>query len=187
MTMTVTGKDVAGASSMILVRDQDGPLEFVGEMVADLSWTYEIAESYGHSRWTDLTLYRVLEPGSEYAYVLQVTGRSVLYHRVGGPCRNGVNLPVSVVMRDEERYRALRACPDCTPKDLDYLEETEKVAVEEDLPTLHKCRSAADLVGVMTDRIQRERNKNGLSMKLLKFASAVDPAIAAQQVKTRRL
>ena len=73
------------------------------------------------------------------------------------------------------------------PEDLDFFEENEIVAVEEDLPTLYKCRSAADFVSVMNGRIQRERNKNGLSMKLLKVASSVDPAIAAEQVKTRRL
>jgi len=187
MTMTVTESNSPGTYGKIVVKDQSGPLEFVGEMVADLSWTYEIADTYGHKRWTDLTLYRVREPDSEYMYVLQVVGRSVLYHRTGGPCRSGINLPVSMVMRDEERYRELKACPDCNPKDLDYLEESESVAVEEDLPTLHRCRTAREFVNVMNDRISRERNKNGLSMKLLKVASAVDPNIAAEQVKTRRL
>lgn len=185
--MTVTDKQTPGAYSTIVVKDQDGPLEFLGELVADLSWNYEIAEEYGHNRWTDLTLYRVREEGSEYAYVLQVVGRSVLYHRAGGPCRSGINLPVSVVMRDEDRYEALKACLDCQPDDLDYLDDAAIVAVEEDLPTLHRCRTAKEFVDVMNSRIQRERNKNGLSMKLLKVASSVDPAIAAEQVKTRRL
>ena len=187
MTMTVTESNTSGAYGKIVVKDEDGPLEFVGEMVADLSWTYDIADGYGHKRWTDLTLYRVRQPESEYTYVLQVVGRSVLYHRAGGTCRSGINLPVGVVMRDAERYQALKACPDCQPKDLDYLHESEVVAVEEDLPTLHRCRNAAEFVEVMNSRIRRERNKNGLSMKLLKVASAVDPAIAAEQVKTRRL
>jgi hypothetical protein len=187
MTMTVAENEASGAAGTIVVKDQEGPLEFTGTLVADLSWNYAIAETYGHKRWTDLTLYRVMEPGSEYEYVLQVVGRSVVYHRAGGSCRSGINLPVGVVMRDMERYRALKACAECRPEDLDFFDEYETIAVEEDLPTLYRCRDAAEFIGVMNSRIQRERNKNGLSKKLLNVASSVDPAIAAAQVRTRRL
>lgn len=185
--MTVADGRSSNAYDEIVVKDSDGPLAFRGELVADLSWDAKRAKGFDHVRWTNLTLYRVREEGSEYTYVLQVVGRSVIYHRAGGPCWSGIYLPVGVVLRDVERYQELVACSTCTPEELDYLHHNTVVAVEEDLPTLYRCRDAAEFVDVMRSRIDRERSKAGLSMKLLKVASSVDPDIAAAQVKTRRL
>lgn len=185
--MTVTDSTASGGSSRVRVRDQDGPLEFDGTMVADLSWTYDMAKTYGHTRWTDLTLYRVTQEGSQYEYVLQVVGRSLLYHSVNGLCRSGINLTVGMVYQDTERYEALEACKQCNPPDLDDLDLSAMVSVEEDLPTLYRCRDAAEFLAVMEERISRERNRNGLSRKLLKVASNVDAAIAEEQMKNRSL
>lgn len=185
--MTVTDSTPSGGGNRVRVRDQDGPLEFQGEMVADLSWTYEMAKTYGHLRWTDLTLYRVTQEGSPYKYVLQVVGRSLVYHAVSGVCRSGINLTVSMVYQDQARYEALEACQQCSPPDLDDMDLSATVSVEEDLPTLYRCRDAADFLEVMGKRIAQERNRNGLSRKLLKVATNVDPEIANEQMKNRSL
>lgn len=184
--MTVTDSTASGGGNRVRVRDQDGPLEFEGVMVADLSWTYDMAKTYGHTRWTDLTLYRVTQE-SPYAYVLQVVGRSLLYHAVDGVCRSGINLTVGMVYRDTKRYEALEACRTCTPPDLDDMDLSATVSVEEDLPTLYRCRDAAEFIAVMEERIARERNRNGLSRKLLKVACGVDQVIADEQMKNRSL
>jgi hypothetical protein len=184
--MTVTSNNGSDVARTIVVRDEAGPLEFAGESVADLSWTYDVAESYGHVRWTDLTLYRVLEEGSEWRYVIQIVGRSVVYHKVGDQCSAGIPRTVAMLKRNPERWNALRVCPTCDPEDLEDLAPGDVVAVEEDLPTLHRCRSAAEVVNVMHARSARER-KNGLSLKLLQISSEVDEDIADELRKTRRL
>lgn len=186
--MTVTSNEnVPGSTARtITVRDQVGPLEFVGETVADLSWTYEAAEEFGHDRWTDITLYRVLDESSEWAYAIQIMGRSVLYHKAGGVCRRGIGMPVSALRQNDARYQALKECSKCKPGELDEMDATATVAVEEDLPTLHRCRNAAEVIDVMYSRSKREK-RSGLSMKLLQTASSVDEDIAAAMVRTRRL
>lgn len=186
--MTVTSNEnVPGSTAhTIVVRDQYGPLEFVGETIADLSWTYDAAARFGHDRWTDITLYRVLDDTSEYAYAIQIMGRSVLYHKTGGACHIGITMPVSVLAKDDERYQALKACPKCQPVDLSKMQDSETVAVEENLPTLHRCRDAAEVIDVMYTRSKREK-RSGLSMKLLQTASTVDEDIADAMMKTRKL
>lgn len=186
--MTVTSFEVPTSAQEIVVRDEYGPLTFVGETVTDLSWTYDAAYERGHSRWTDLTLYRVCRPESEWTYVVQVVGRSVRYHRVGGSCHQGVNVPVGLLRNDGKRYEALEACDilGCQPVDLDDLGDRDIVSVEEDLYSLIKCTDAANLVVTLNNRGNREK-KSKLSMKLLQAASRVDEDIAEAMRHMRRL
>lgn len=183
--MTVTSEQLPG-TKRIVVRDEIGPLEFDGEMVADLSWDYSTAAEYGHDRWTDLSLYRVLQEGSEYTYVVQVVGRSVVYHKVGGSCRGGMRRMVGVLKQNNERFNALRICDRCDPDDLDEMRDTDTVNVEEDLPTLYKCKGAKEVVDVLYSRIIKEK-RAGLSMKLLQAAADADPEISAQVRRMRSL
>lgn len=188
MTVTSYEKTPDATSGKIVVRDEFGPLEFVGETVADLSWTYAAAAQYGHDRWTDITLYRVLQKGSEYKYVIQVVGRSVLYHNPNGVCHAGVNLAVAMLAQNTARYEALKACDKvgCRPEDLNKLADAAIVSVEEDLYTLHRCRDALAVLDVLYNRSKREK-RSGLSMKLLQTASKVDDDIATAMMRTRRL
>jgi hypothetical protein len=185
--MTVTSYEIPQSAQEIRVRDEYGPLSFVGEKVADLSWNYDAAYERGHTRWTDLTLYRVWQQDSEYDYVVQVVGRSVLYHRLNGSCHQGVSIPVSRLRQDVGRYEALEPCtrPGCQPADLEDLNDSDSVSVEEDLFSLYKCKNAEEVVDTMYARSGRARS--GLSMKLLQAASRVDDGIELAMSRTRRL
>jgi hypothetical protein len=185
--MTVTSYEIPTSAREIRVHDEFGPLSFVGETVVDLSWSYDAAFERGHTRWTDLTLYRVWQQDSDYDYVIQVVGRSVLYHRSNGSCHQGVSIPVGQLRKDVARYEALEPCDraGCRPVDLDDLGDTDSVSVEGDLFSLYKCKDAAEVVSSMISRSGRA--KSGLSTKLLHNAAQLDMAIAEAMKQPRRL
>lgn len=186
--MTVTSDEIQSEVNDVVVQDAAGPLRFQGTVVADLSWDYDAAYESGHNRWTDITLYRVLEDDSPYKYVVQVVGRSVMYHRVNGKCRSGVNMPVGLLRQDDSRYQALISCDKrgCAPADLDELDDADMVAVEEDLYTLYRCKDAVEVITIMQNRGNRGQMSN-LSVKLLQAASRLDPAFREAMMRTRRL
>lgn len=184
-TMTVMSQGNPPGARDLVVHDEMGPLPFVGEMIADLSWSYDEARESGHQRWTDITLYRVLEE-SEIKYLIQVVGRSVYYHDVSGPCRKGVRVEVGVLAQDEARYDALVPCRDCNPKDLDDLGDNVTIVVEENLYTLYRCKTADEVVNVLYHR-GSQAQKSNLSMKLLRSASTLDEGINHALMKMRRL
>lgn len=161
------------------LQDNEGPIILYGEILADLSWDYDTAFERGHTRWTDITLYRNRAPESSYPYVIQVVGRSVVYHRRGG-CRSGVSVPVGRLRSDVERFNNLAACAEvgCMPADLEDMQDNDIVNAEEDIFTLHKCESAEDVVRVMQNRGGRG-TMSGLNVKLLQAAARGDRAIAA--------
>jgi hypothetical protein len=177
--VTVSSPEETSTAREIRVRDELGPRIITGWPLADLSWSYAEAQSYGHDRWTDMTLYRVVgNPRMRYA--VQITGRSALYHRVGGPCNVGVSVPVGKLYGDEDRYDALQPCrrPGCNPKDLDHLKDDDVVRMEVDLPKLYVCRDADEAVASLYNHGRREgRGPSGLSVKLLSAASAFDKDI----------
>lgn len=186
--MTVTEHEISQGARRIVVRDEYGPLEFVGETVADLSWTYDEAYERGYTRWTDMTLYRVHQAESGTKYVLHVVGRSVLYHAPNGKCRKGVGTQVGLLRRDAKRYEHLAPCEEkgCMPADVDDLAESDIVSVEEDLHTLHRFASAAEVAEFVYSRTSRD-GRSGLNMKLLQAASHVDKDIAQAMMQMRRL
>lgn len=182
--MTVTHETGSGVST-IVVRDGAGPLSFQGETIADLSWDYGEAEGRGHVRWTDISLHKVYG-NARYSYVIQVVGRSVVYHKPGLPCQRGINTRVGRLREDDDRYAALVACNNCAPTELDDLADGNMVAVEQDIPTLHKCVDARDVVDVMQRR-SRDGVMSGINLKILQTASALDVDIAVAMSEMRGL
>lgn len=185
--MTVTSPELFSEPREIVVKDEAGPLQFRGQTIADLSWSYTEAYERGHNRWTDMTLYRVLEKGSPYNFALHVVGRSVVYHRPDSPCRRGIYTPVGLIRQDDDRYQALVSCdrPKCNPVDLEELSDNDMVAVEEDLPALYRCVTADEVIKAIKGRTPGGE-LSGLSVKLLQTASR-DPEIAEAMLRTRRL
>lgn len=184
--MTVMNQGNPSGARDLVVRDEMGPLPFVGEMIADLSWTYDEAHDRGHQRWTDITLYRVLQ-GSEIKYLIQVIGRSVYYHAPSGHCHRGVNITVGVLAQDEDRYTALVPCSKCKPMDLKDIEDDATiVAVEENLYTLYRCKTADEVVDILYHR-GSQAQKSNLSMKLLHTASTYDEGISEALMRMRQL
>lgn len=175
--MMVSTPEEATESSMIKVYDEIGPLSINGWKIADLTWSYADAKRKRYNRWTDIALYGVAHDPT-IRYVIQITGRSSLYHRVGGSCGQGVAIPVGKLAEDEERYDYLEACTSCKPKDLDDLSNTDSVKVEVDLHKLYRCANADEVVAAMYSHGRREGNApSGLSVRLLTTAATLDPAI----------
>lgn len=154
----------------VTVHDGIGPLRFRGEVIADLSWTYEQAREIGHNRWTDIRVYQVAD-NKVYRYVVEVIGRSVVYHRVDGSCHKGVTMSVARISEDEDRYDALHPCDLCKPVELDELDDSKKVTVEVDLPKIIKCRNAEQLVGELRG------DGSNLSLKILQAVCLVDKKV----------
>lgn len=190
MTVTDSGNPPGGRE--IVVHDEIGPRQFIGEVVADLSWTYEAAADRGHDRWTDLTLYRVLQESSAYLYVVQVVGRSVVYHKPTGPCHKGIGSEVGRLKDDVLRWDALQPCERCNPEDLEDYNSSDIVAVEEDLSSLYLCKDADEVVNALYRRGDMSGKRppgqlSSLSVKLLMAACRKDKEIEAAMMNTRQL
>lgn len=163
----MTSSSRAKELPFVTVHDGIGPLRFRGEVIADLSWTYTQAHEIGHNRWTDIRVYQVGD-NKMYRYVVEVVGRSVVYHRTNGSCHKGVTMSVARISEDEERYDALQPCDICKPVELDELDDAAQVTVEVDLPKIIKCRDAKQLV----DELRRDGSN--LSLKILQAVCLVD-------------
>lgn len=61
-------------------------------------------------RWTIMDLYKIHEPQTDARYVLDIQGRSVLYHSSDGNCNTGTPTPVSLLPQDAE------PCGKCLPR-----------------------------------------------------------------------
>lgn len=187
-TMTVSIPEEITETREIRVYDELGPRTINGWTVADLSWTYEEARSYGHDHWTDIALYRVVD-NPRMRYAVQIIGRSSVYHRVGGPCSRGVSMLVGKLAEDDERYDALQPCQriGCQPVDLDDLKNHDSVKVEVNLSKLYECPDADEVVAATYSHGRRDgKSRSGLSIKLLTAASMVDSEIEQALMRMSR-
>lgn len=176
------------APGWVLARDTHGEdLEFPGELVADSS-----SDDQTQTRWTELVLYRLTDDTGRY--VLQVIGRSLIYHALTG-CSRGVQ----VTLRElADRYLSEdcadpipEPCADCHPVDIeadDALVDGTVVKMEVDWYAAHECPTVPVLLERL--RLTRGRSAGQFSMPallLLDRAKRVDPAIAAALSQVRRL
>lgn len=156
------------------VRDQLGELTLRGRILADCRW--------GRSdkpRWTDMVLYGVVDPESEFKYALETIARSFVYHRVGGPCvRAGHPIRmIDEVKQSEHRWRWLVPCTrhGCRPPDLEKMRPSDRIAEEKDRHHLYLCKDPKDILR----RLYKEKGEiSGLAAKLLHMAAENDPEIA---------
>ena len=175
--MVSTPEEATASTGEIKVYDEFGPFSIVGEEVAKLVWSYADAKRQGFSRWTDIRLYSVTGDRT-MRYAIQITGRSSLYHLDGGPCREGVSVPVGKLAADTERYEYLEACTKCRPADLNDLHNTDSVKLEVNLQKLYKCRDAAEVVSTMYNHGKKDgRGPSNLSVRLLMTAAEMNPNI----------
>lgn len=174
--MLVKVRDGLMTKNEIVVRDGFRSFTFPGKEIVDLSWDVATVRAKGRYRWTDMILYRMLGDGP-YEYILQVIGRTVVYHRPGSPCGRGARMSVSnLYASDPDRYDILEPCPErgCKPKDLEHLDNTDIVSVEEDRYTLDKCKTLNDLIDALRDE---DGKVSGLGDKLLTTAKMADKGI----------
>lgn len=167
--------------------DEMGPFPFVGQKIAELSWSYAQARERKYTHWTDIVLYEVAN--APYKYGVQILGRSSLYHRDGGSCAKGVRMSVAKLAEDDERYDGVDPCqvPGCRPKDLEKLQNGDFVWVEVDLPRFYRCRDVDALLGELVHRNRRlGKPVSNLNLRLLNKASLVDDDIKAAVMKLPR-
>ncbi len=167
-------------SEKIVVRDASGRWFFQGYLISDLAWRNKVVAEGGGGRlrWTDMQLYRATDPTKPFKYVLQTTSKSIVYHRADGACPHGLRQTVEKLLRNRDRYEALRPCPECLPgvdaHHLDSLEESAAVNVEQDRPTLYKCRTIEQVIDSLRGR---DGTIVGLGLGLLDEAAENDPDI----------
>lgn len=163
------------------VRDRLGELTLRGIMLADAR--------YGRSdrpRWTDMALYQVTDPASEFRYVLEIVARSFVYHRFGGSCvRAGHRInTVADVRESEHRWKWLVPCRRCKPPELEAMRLSDRIAEEKDKHQLYMCTDAEDIL----TRLYREKGEiSELAAKLLIEATGRDPELEMAWRETRRI
>lgn len=180
----------------IVLQTEEGPRSFLGYAIVDLSLNpAEVVDPPAHLnwgpryRWTDMALYRVVDPLVDAEYAVHIVGRSVLYHRLHSSCRKGV-VSLVVDLASEPRYELLRPCreKDCYPSvpwdHIEDLADDDQVAVEQERYTLHKCTNAADVI----DQLRGDdAEMSHLALKLVREAAAKDSALAAVMTMERPL
>jgi len=132
-------------------------------------------------RWTEVAIYRT-ESGT---YLTTKIGRSVVFHRVDGPCTRGAETAISEAMRDP-RHAELVGCPLCWP-DADValtdLGESGIIRLERDIHSTHIADTAS---GAIATLYRRDENGTRYLIKVARDALAtaiqqdVDLRTAAQ-------
>lgn len=182
---TVTSNEIPLDVRDYEVYDKDGPRLLRGRLIVDKSWTPDVAFTSGHTRWTDLLLYRVYDELSENMYALQVIAQSIVYHRENSPCRKGVHKHVGLLRRDAAQYESWAVCSDCNPDDLENLKDTDLVAAEIPKPSLETFRSAEAVVKAL--QVVGPEKTSNLKAKVLLEAAGVDEDIRWAMLQNRRV
>lgn len=150
------------------------PITFQGLLLADCRYGSDIK-----LRWTDMALYRVIGRRSGFRYALQITGRSVVYHRVGGPCSKPKRHRFTTIrsLRDSKmRWDMLFPCDrdGCEPEDLEELADTDRVAEEVEEHHVYLCEYAVQIV----DKLYKHNGEiSQLAADMLEKAARNDPHI----------
>lgn len=151
------------ASELITVEGPDGPKEFCGKLLVDVS-----TEKPKQPRWTEMQLYRKDDGGG--AYVLYSVGRSVVYHDPHGECNKGIRKSVKQLYTD---VLDAEPCDKCEPEDYERLPLDSYVMMEEDRPKIFVCHTAEQVVSRLRFN---GGNISGIGQQLLREAKLIDPA-----------
>lgn len=123
-----------------------------------------------------------------YHYVLEIIARSLVYHRVSGPCVKGRHLITTVGNARQDhsahRWRYLYPCPRCTPPDLEKMRDTDKFAEERDDLRTYLCTDARDI----SSRLYKRNGEiSSMAADLLHEAALKDAQIAYLMKSARRV
>lgn len=147
------------------------PIEFRGLLLADCRYGSDIK-----LRWTDMALYRIIGRRSGFRYALEITGRSVVYHRADGPCAQPERHRITTiadVRQSQPRWDTLFPCDrdGCRPGDLEELADTDKIAEEVEEPNVYLCEYAVQII----DKLYRHNGEiSELAAKMLEKAAQND-------------
>ncbi len=144
-----------------LLPDAVGEVRFRGEILADRRW--HNGDSVRRRRWTDMILYRVRDSAKKTKYIIHITARSAVYHRIGGPCVERSSSPWrritvgELYSTDRQRFDELVPCDryGCAPPrlqaekddpdDIVVAEDDEVIGIEVDKPRILTARSASEV------------------------------------------
>jgi len=169
--VTARVSDNVAGPTLYRLRDVARTVEFYGTRLAHVS-----TETSSQPRWTTMELYRT----DDGRYVLSVVGHSVVYHVHDSVCNSGVPTHVSDFPPDVE------SCARCRPPDIDELNSSALLDLEEDYPTVSVCQTTDDVISRL--RARRNGSIGPLSrpaMRLLKTAATVDVAFDPENVVDR--
>lgn len=163
----------------IRIRDELRFVEFSGKRLAEVT-----SERDDSIRWTEIRLFRVYDHPS-VRYVLQTIGRSVVYHRHDGSCRQGTTLTAAVLksrIRDDTV-----PCDACAPPEPEDMPADAVVRAEGDIIKLYRCGSPQQVVDTLrrcaARRLPRRTLFNSsvppIGQRLLDAAAQEDPEIGA--------
>ncbi len=188
--MTAEGRTPPDPQELIVVEGDVGEedLEFPGYLLASVGTRGAIP---GHKleyqlRWTELNLYAVTDGTGRY--VLQVVGRSIAYHRAGGPCNRGVEMRVKDI--PEAVYHDLEACQqrNCKPEELGDLPVNTRVRVERNRSSADECPNVDGVVAALwKPRSRLISGLDELAKDLLTEAAIKDSAFLRVTRKRRVL
>lgn len=175
-----------------VVKDSLGPVEFSGEIIAEVKHRNGDPGMPVRRRWTDMTLYRVLEPRSKSRYAIHVVGRSVTYHSADTLCRQARNSHWTKITvkelehSDPDRYEALLPCLDrvCRPGDLDDLDDDAVIWTESDDHKLLTATSAKNIIRAFYGEFGKV---NAIATTLLEDAARVNSQIREALEMPRRI
>jgi hypothetical protein len=156
------------------VRDGDRALTFFG---IELAFSSSAGSRGGRSRpiddlrWTEMTVYRTIDD----RYVLEMIGRSDVYHRAAGAGGCLYGTPSLVRFLDSDR----RPCTTCKPPAAKDLDPDENISVELDRYTTRTVDTAADLVAACHSADNRGyRYLTDVARNVLNDATVKDAALS---------
>jgi hypothetical protein len=157
----------AAETDLIRIRDTVGSAEFYGVMIAE-----NTTERPHLTQWTELELYRITKGPNTGKYMLRSIGCSVVYHRAFGGCGKGSIETAAKLAED------VRPCTVCRPPDLDDLDDTDQVSMEDTLYKVSLCNGYVDLFTALRSKTD-PNTMSGPGMGLMNAAAKVDDKIAA--------
>jgi len=159
-----------------------GTSAFFGVRLGEVS-----TEVHWRPRWIEMSLYRrhdvvmgadgqpvqPLQSAGARQWILQTTGRTLVYHQQGSDCATGVPTLADRLPEDAE------PCDRCRPPGPAALGEDDMVAMEVDRFMLHVCETPQELLAAMADPKVADGRLSGPAQGLLAQAAQDDPELAS--------
>lgn len=152
------------------VYDNLEPIEFDGVLLGEGSTETEDAV-----RWTEVSIYRT-DTGR---YVINRSGRSVVYHVHQGTCNTGVPRPMDELSEDAQ------PCTKCRPSLHDRI-----VAMELDFDTTEDCEAGEVYDRLLLHRVDKNTGRrtsflSNPAARAYEQACRADPALATSRAPRR--
>lgn len=129
---------------------------------------------------------RARQQDKPFRYLLEITARSWVYHKVPGKCVRPKHriITVAEAYKSKSRWDNLVACNRCRPADVQDMQDDDRIAEEVEDPHIYLC---ADAPAILRRLYRRNGEISELAVKLLREAAIADPDIAAAWDGVRKI